>query len=97
MAARIATGLLLQKELLLLSRENWVTAEVSRPTAPDPSITTSLTPLKPIDDNMFQWMVSFAVQHKDSMYYGAYLKAIMTFPEDFPISPPGIVLSPSLI
>ena len=38
---------------------------------------------------MFDWSVALIVLNEDSMYYGGYFKARMTFPRNYPHSPPG--------
>lgn len=40
------------------------------------------------DENLFEWMVALIVLNPDSQYYGGYFKAKMTFPKDYPYSPP---------
>jgi ubiquitin-conjugating enzyme E2 R len=42
-----------------------------------------------IDDNVFEWSVALIVLNEDSLYYGGYFKAKMTFPRNYPHSPPG--------
>ncbi|KAF2861908.1 hypothetical protein K470DRAFT_256449 [Piedraia hortae CBS 480.64] len=41
-----------------------------------------------IDDNIFAWSVALIVLDPDSLYYGGYFKAKMTFPENYPYAPP---------
>lgn len=38
---------------------------------------------------MFEWSVALIVLNPDSLYYGGYFKAKMTFPKNYPYSPPG--------
>lgn len=38
---------------------------------------------------MFEWTVALIGLNPDSDYYGGYFKAKMTFPRDYPYSPPG--------
>lgn len=45
--------------------------------------------LQLVDENIFEWIVSIIVLNPDSQYYGGYFKAKMTFPRDYPYSPPG--------
>ncbi|GLI79349.1 ubiquitin-conjugating enzyme subunit [Penicillium ochrochloron] len=40
------------------------------------------------EENIFKWDVALIVLNKDSMYYGGYFKARMTFPQNYPYSPP---------
>ncbi|KAK9459020.1 ubiquitin-conjugating enzyme and catalytic subunit of SCF ubiquitin-protein ligase [Lipomyces oligophaga] len=40
------------------------------------------------DGNIYQWDVSMIVLNKASIYYGGYFKALLTFPTDYPYSPP---------
>ena len=44
-----------------------------------------------IDDNVFKWSVALIVLNPDSLYYGGYFKARMTFPTNYPYSPPDFV------
>ena len=41
-----------------------------------------------INDNIFEWSVALIVLNPDSLYYGGYFKAKMTFPSDYPYKPP---------
>lgn len=43
------------------------------------------------DENIYCWKIALIVLNPDSMYYGGYFKAIMTFPKDYPYAPPGKV------
>ncbi|KAJ5183040.1 hypothetical protein N7492_000656 [Penicillium capsulatum] len=43
------------------------------------------------DDDIFQWDVALIVLNQDSLYYGGYFKATMSFPANYPYSPPGTV------
>ncbi|KAJ5562911.1 hypothetical protein N7535_002642 [Penicillium sp. DV-2018c] len=40
------------------------------------------------NDNIFNWDVALIVINPDSLYYGGYFKASMTFPSNYPYSPP---------
>ncbi|KAJ5270358.1 hypothetical protein N7497_008874 [Penicillium chrysogenum] len=40
------------------------------------------------DDDIFNWEVALIVINPDSMYYGGYFKASMTFPSNYPYAPP---------
>ena len=50
---------------------------------------TQLTTMQLINENVFEWSVSLIVLNEDSLYYGGYFKAKMTFPRNYPHSPPG--------
>jgi ubiquitin-conjugating enzyme E2 R len=41
-----------------------------------------------INDNVFEWSVALIVLNPDSLYYRGYLKAKMSFPKNYPYSPP---------
>lgn len=41
-----------------------------------------------INENIFEWSVALIVLNPDSLYYGGYFKAKMTFPRNYPYSPP---------
>ncbi|RMZ78678.1 hypothetical protein DV738_g3745, partial [Chaetothyriales sp. CBS 135597] len=41
------------------------------------------------DDNIYSWNLALMVVNPDSLYYGGYFKAQMTFPKDYPYRPPG--------
>jgi len=40
------------------------------------------------EEDMFNWTVALIVLNPDSLYYGGYFKARMTFPRDYPYKPP---------
>lgn len=40
------------------------------------------------DDNVYHWNLALIVINPDSLYYGGYFKAHMTFPKDYPYKPP---------
>ncbi|KAI8940769.1 hypothetical protein NX059_002035 [Plenodomus lindquistii] len=46
------------------------------------------TNIELINENIFEWSVALIVLNEDSMYYGGYFKAKMTFPRNYPHSPP---------
>ncbi|KAI4719944.1 ubiquitin-protein ligase [Aureobasidium sp. EXF-10727] len=50
------------------------------------------TNIELIDENIFTWHVALMVINPDSIYDGAYFKAKMTFPPNYPFSPPGTSL-----
>lgn len=41
-----------------------------------------------LNDNIFTWSVALIVLNPDSLYYGGYFKARLTFPSNYPYSPP---------
>lgn len=42
-----------------------------------------------VNENIFEWIVALVVTNSDSIYNGGYFKAKMTFPKNYPYSPPG--------
>lgn len=40
------------------------------------------------NDNVYHWNLGLIVVNPDSLYYGGYFKASMTFPKDYPYKPP---------
>ncbi|KAF2727719.1 hypothetical protein EJ04DRAFT_529216 [Polyplosphaeria fusca] len=46
------------------------------------------TNIELINDNVYEWSVALIVLNPDSLYYGGYFKAKMTFPKNYPFSPP---------
>ncbi len=40
------------------------------------------------NEDIFNWNVALIVINPDSLYYGGYFKAKMTFPSNYPFSPP---------
>lgn len=41
------------------------------------------------NDDIMRWKVALIILNPDSVYYGGYFLANMTFPSDYPYSPPG--------
>ncbi|KAK6436312.1 Ubiquitin-conjugating enzyme subunit [Oleoguttula sp. CCFEE 5521] len=41
-----------------------------------------------INDNILDWSVALIVLNPDSLYYGGYFKARITFPSNYPFAPP---------
>lgn len=41
-----------------------------------------------INDNVFEWSVALIVLNPDSLYYGGYFKAKMSFSKNYPYNPP---------
>jgi ubiquitin-conjugating enzyme E2 R len=89
---------ILMNEFKQLSKEKWTNIEVSPGDIPsrvtvrvamlEPELTTSQL----INENVFEWSVALIVMNDESMYYGGYFKAKMTFPRNYPHSPPGTSL-----
>ncbi|KAF2800314.1 hypothetical protein K505DRAFT_229026 [Melanomma pulvis-pyrius CBS 109.77] len=46
------------------------------------------TNIELINDNVFEWSVALIVVNPDSLYYGGYFKAKLSFPKNYPYSPP---------
>lgn len=44
-----------------------------------------------VNENIFEWSVALIVLNPDSLYYGGYFKAKMTFPSNYPYQPPDFV------
>ncbi|KAJ5573699.1 ubiquitin-conjugating enzyme/RWD-like protein [Penicillium hispanicum] len=40
------------------------------------------------NDDIFKWEIALIVLNQDSMFYGGYFKATMSFPRNYPYSPP---------
>lgn len=73
-------------EYKALSHEKWVNVEVSSRLVPRDQI--HLTSLQLNEDDILNWNVALIVINPDSLYYGGYFKAKMTFPSNYPYSPP---------
>ncbi|KAA6412158.1 MAG: ubiquitin conjugating enzyme [Lasallia pustulata] len=41
------------------------------------------------EDNVFDWDIALILLNPDSLYYGGYFKAKMSFPKNYPYAPPG--------
>jgi len=41
-----------------------------------------------VNENIFDWSVALIVLNPDSLYYGGYFKARISFPRNYPFSPP---------
>ncbi|KAG0684085.1 hypothetical protein C6P40_003505 [Pichia californica] len=48
------------------------------------------------DDNIFLWDVSLIIVDPQSDYNGAYLKGQLTFPSNYPFSPPNFKFTPAI-
>lgn len=46
------------------------------------------TNIELVNENIYEWIVALIVLNPDSQYYGGYFKAKMTFPQDYPYTPP---------
>lgn len=46
------------------------------------------TDIELINENVLEWSVALIVLNPDSLYYGGYFKAKLTFPKNYPYSPP---------
>ena len=55
--------------------------------------------LQLVNENIFRWRVALIVLNPDSLYYGGYFLANMTFPQNYPYSPPGKIrfLTPTAV
>lgn len=79
-------------EYKALSKETWTNIEVSALDSHGATDKTD-TPMQLINDNVFEWSVALIVLNPDSLYSGGYFKAKMTFPKNYPYSPPGTTLT----
>lgn len=78
---------ILLNEFKSLSKEEWVKVEVgSRPLLQMNNPWLMLLQLN--NDDIFNWNVALIVINPDSLYYGGYFEAKMTFPSNYPYSPP---------
>ncbi|EEQ29268.1 Ubiquitin-conjugating enzyme subunit [Microsporum canis] len=48
------------------------------------------------DDDIFNWNIALIVLNPDSLYHGGYFKGKITFPQNYPYSPPQFRFTPSL-
>ncbi|EXJ66027.1 ubiquitin-conjugating enzyme E2 R [Cladophialophora psammophila CBS 110553] len=48
------------------------------------------------EDNIYHWNLALMVINPDSLYYGGYFKAQMSFPRDYPYKPPDFRFSKPL-
>jgi len=46
------------------------------------------TNIELINENVFEWSVALIVLNPDSLYYGGYFNSKLTFPKNYPYSPP---------
>jgi ubiquitin-protein ligase len=92
---------MLMREFKDLSKEAWTHIEVRLPEQHGEKTFLECSPShaehpanRPqlINENVFEWSVALIVLNEDSLYYGGYFKAKMTFPRNYPHSPPGTSL-----
>ena len=86
---------ILMNEYKALAKEDWVNIEVgfgrgggclSRLYSP-----TRIVDLFQLDEeNIFSWNIGLIDLNPDSLYYSGYFRASMTFPRNYPYSPPGM-------
>ncbi|KAI5281879.1 hypothetical protein KEM54_003086 [Ascosphaera aggregata] len=43
---------------------------------------------KLFEDDIFRWNIALMVLNPDSLYHGGYFRSLMTFPKNYPYSPP---------
>lgn len=77
---------ILMNEYKALSQEKWVNVEVS--SCPVSYDQPHLTSVQLNNDDIFNWNIALIIINPDSLYYGGYFKAKMTFPSNYPYSPP---------
>ena len=80
---------ILMNEFKTLSQEKWVNIDVSP--APPPSFPCEFGlsfVSQLVDESIKTWSIALMVLNPDSLYYGGYFKATMTFPDNYPYSPP---------
>ncbi|KAF2457026.1 ubiquitin-conjugating enzyme/RWD-like protein [Lineolata rhizophorae] len=77
---------ILMNEYKMLAKEPWTNIEV--PAAAGPLVAFGKIEANLVEDNIFEWSVALIPTNKDSFYQGGYYKAIMTFPKNYPYSPP---------
>ena len=78
----------LMNEYKALAKEKWVEIEVSVL-----SITTwgylLISTQLGDEEDLYNWTIALIVINPDSLYYGGFFKAKMSFPNDYPYKPPG--------
>ena len=82
-------------EFKALQQEKWVNVEVRSlslfPPNTSPSIKTNTNTLplsQLVNDDIFTWSIGLIVLNPESLYYGGYFLAKMTFPSNYPYNPP---------
>jgi ubiquitin-conjugating enzyme E2 R len=79
----------LMNEYKALAKEKWVEIEVLD-SLPERILRNSLTCMQLGDEeDLYNWTIALIVINPDSLYYGGYFKAKMSFPKDYPYKPPG--------
>ena len=87
---------LLMKEYKDLQREKWVSIDVRHTDLSHIEQEANYaTYLQLKDNDIYTWDLALIVIDPDSLYYGGYFKARMTFPKDYPYQPPGTPPTPS--
>lgn len=46
------------------------------------------------EEDIFKWDIALIVLNPESLYYGGYLRASISFPKNYPYSPPGMFSFP---
>lgn len=92
---------ILAKELKALQKEKWVNIEVDTRLLHRIIRGQTLIWISQLnkgsngeDENLFDWSVALIVTNPESVYYGGYFKAKMTFPTNYPYSPPSKLCEP---
>lgn len=83
---------ILMNEYKTLSKEPWTNIEVIPKLTPTESKLHEViltVHFQLINENIYEWSVALIPLNPDSLYYGGYFKAKMTFPKNYPFSPPG--------
>lgn len=75
-------------EFKALLKEKWVNVQVSLPIFQVSQLRLLTDFAQLHNDDIFNWDVALIVINPDSMYYGGYFKASMTFPPNYPYAPP---------
>jgi ubiquitin-conjugating enzyme E2 R len=82
----------LMNEYRSLQKEKWTNIEVTTYQSHRSTLTRPHTNhdshLQLVNESIFEWNVALIVLNPDSLYHGGYFKAKMTFPKDYPYSPP---------
>jgi ubiquitin-conjugating enzyme E2 R len=85
----------LMNEYKALAKEKWVEIDVSfrsRNTVFECLLTCGQLG---DEEDLYNWTIALIVINPDSLYYGGYFKAKMSFPKDYPYKPPGTLLEPT--
>ena len=84
---------ILMKEFQELSSEKWLHIEVSLITFIFGGQMANTENQQLENENIYHWNIALIVLNPESMYHGAYLKAKLTIPKEYPYLPPGMFLS----